>query len=192
MSLIVLTVCGLVGGALGLEGVTLATFHNTAFAKPATTQVTPLSGSWPNHTGVLSALWSGSLVPPNTTSYRFNCTFIGGYGLAWVDGHFLCNHGMPAYANQVGPLALNLIKDKPVSILLQFAKNTSAPADASAELLWSTSAAFSPVPVNFLSIEAPSPAWARMHDLKREQYTRTAGWGSWDAHNLLAGSCLLR
>lgn len=48
------------------------------------------------------AAWTGSLTPSTTASYTFNCSFLGGYGIAWVDGHLLCTHGMPLYARDIG------------------------------------------------------------------------------------------
>jgi hypothetical protein len=61
--------------------------------------------------------------------YAFNCTFNGGHGLAWVDGHLLCNHGMPLYAHNVGPGPIPLVAGHPVSVRLQFVKNTTDAAD---------------------------------------------------------------
>jgi hypothetical protein len=146
--------------------------------------------------------------------YAFNCTFNGGHGLAWVDGHLLCNHGMPLYAHNVGPGPIPLVGGHPVSVRLQFVKNTTDAADVAVEMMWVCSSAtatlgaksgdegqrtiaatqqrshdqqaFAPLPGSQLLSAYPSAAETHMADLQREQYNTTAGWGSWYPHNLLA------
>eukprot|EP00662_Eupelagonemidae_sp_cell21_P046571 gene46571-43612_t len=66
-------------------GVRLCEWGNSAMAgPPATTHTAPMNGSWPGRGGVLTVEWTGSVTPPASARYRFNCTFVGGYGLAWL------------------------------------------------------------------------------------------------------------
>jgi hypothetical protein len=188
-------------------GVQLEVFNNTAYAGPATSassNSSSLSAHWAGARGVLSAVWSGSLTPAATGSYRFNCSFANGVGLAWVDGHVLCTHGMPLYGRDVGPGALPLVGGQRYAVRMHFLKNTTAEADAGAELLWSAAPPaagaaaaspsppppFVPVPTAQLSPDAPSASAQRMQDMQLDQFERSAGWGSWYPHNLLAVSRL--
>ena len=186
------------------SGAQMTVWPNTAMAGEPSANRTgaPLGGSWPEHDGVLSAQWSGSLTPSAPGAFVFNCSFTGGYGIAWVDGHVLCTHGMPLYRSDVGPGAIPLAGGKAIPIRMHFLKNESAPGDAAAEMRWAPADAelmkpipasaavaareWQPIPTDALSAQLPSAAQARMAALQREQYAHTAGWGSWYPHNLLA------
>ena len=101
-------------------GVQLETWGNTVMAGAPVTTVAAngLTGSWAS-TGCISALWTGSLTPLTAGPYAFNCSFANGFGLAWVDGHVLCTHGMPLYASNTGFESLQLAAGTPVSIRMQ-------------------------------------------------------------------------
>ena len=155
-----------------------------------------LSASWPKDhwSGVLTAEWSGSIIPTETAAYAFNCSFDGGHGLGWVDGHVLCTQNMPLYRDNKGPGAIPLVAGKAYSLRFQFVKNTTAPTNASAEMRWAKAAALGgspvaplqPIPASVLSPALPTAAHTRMAQLQRDQFATTAGWGSWYPHNLLA------
>ena len=144
----------------------------------------------------MSAEWSGSLTPTSTADYTFNCSFGGGYGLAWVGGHLLCTHGMPAYAHDVGPSLLPLTAGKAYAVRLQWMKNTTGKLQGAATvaLLWGNAAhggaPLAPIDAALLSPTLPTAAATRMAALQRAQYAQTAGWGSWFPYNLLAVSRL--
>ncbi len=156
----------------------------------------PLSGAWPKDewSGVLTAEWSGSLTPTETANYFFNCSFDGGFGLGWVDGHVLCTQNMPLYRSNVGPGAIPLVSGKAYSLRFQFMKNTTTPPNASACIRWAKAAQLGgtptaplqSIPANVLTPALPNVAEERMAELRREQFAQTAGWGSWFPHNLLA------
>lgn len=181
------------------SGVTMQLWDNSAMAGTPTsvTSSAPLSHAW-DAVGPQSALWTGSLLPPSTTTYNFSCTFLNGYGLAWVDGHLMCHDGMPLYAHLIGAGPLRLAANTPVPIRLQFVRNDTTKAQASAALLWAInpspdSPQFSgqpkhdgapqnglgPIPSSALQMAPASKAEAAMEALQMEQYTETAGWGSW-------------
>ena len=196
--LIILSVAT-VSVATAAGGVNLTTWANSAMAGRGTTALAPLSGSWSNiaRTATLSAEWIGSLRAPINGKYRFNCTFTtGSYGLAWVDDHLLCSHGMPAYAAKPPALWIGLSASKPVTIRMQVMSNdTSATAAsyAGATMRWASrnaqtgaSSPLTSIPESALRPVLASPAEQRMVDLQRKQYSESAGWGSWYPHNLLA------
>lgn len=182
------------------QGLRLRVWKNSAMAGEPDAALgspaAPLSGSWPRGewSGVLTAEWSGSITPSETASYAFNCSFDGGHGLAWVDGHVLCTQNMPLYASNRGPGAIPLVAGKAYSLRFQFMKNTTTPTNASAEMLWAKAAALGgpptapleQIPQRVLSPALPTAAAARMAELQRDQFANTAGWGSWYPHNLLA------
>ena len=179
-------------------GVRLETWSNAVMAgTPASTTTSDaLAGQWPRTHGAMSALFTGSVTPHTSGMYAFNCTFGGdSYGLGWVDGHVLCTHGMPLYAGNVGFRALNLTAGVAVSVRLQMLKNTSSVADVASELRWqklegeaggSEADPMSPIPASVLSAHLPAAAQTQMAAIQREQYTSSAGWGSWYPHNLLS------
>eukprot|EP01051_Picozoa_sp_SAG22_P013282 SAG22_NODE_1468_length_4349_cov_2.069882_2_plen_237_part_00 len=95
---------------------------------------------------------------------------------------------MPAYAANVGPANLSLVGGRGYAVKMQFLKNATAAADAAAALLWSTAAApaaLGPIPASALAPDLPTASHAKMAALQRDQYARSAGWGSWFPYNLL-------
>eukprot|EP01052_Picozoa_sp_SAG31_P021517 SAG31_NODE_1669_length_7575_cov_2.213483_1_plen_997_part_00 len=159
----------------------------------ASTYSSGLSAGWLQQRGVLSAEWIGTLTPKGTATYRFNCTFLNGFGLAWIDGHIFCNHGLPAYRHQVGPSNILLLAGKGYSVKMQYLKNSTELADASASLLWSKDeapAALQEIPAAALSDKLPTAAHQKLASLQQDQYARSAGWGSWFPYNLLQVSRL--
>ena len=187
-------------GCAAAGGLKMNVWKNSAMAgEPDSTMSispAPLSGVWPKDawSGVLSAEWSGSITPTETGAYAFNCSFDGGYGLGWVDGHVLCTQNMPLYQSNKGPGAIPLVAGKAYSLRFQFMKNTTTPTNASAEMRWAKAAALGgaptaplePIPASLLSPALPTAAHTRMAELQRSQFATTAGWGSWYPHNLLA------
>ena len=99
-------------------GLKLDVWKNSAMAgqpdQPLSVAEAPLSGAWPKElwSGVLTAEWSGSVTPTETANYFFNCSFDGGFGLGWVDGHVLCTQNMPLYQSNAGPGAIPLVAGK--------------------------------------------------------------------------------
>ena len=208
---------GALRSSLG-DGVRLEVFNNTALGggvPESTSNTSLLSGAWSSRQGVLSAIWQGSLTPPANDSYAFNCSFVGGYGIAWVDGHVLCTHGMPLYAGDVGPGPLPLLAGRAYAVRMHFFKNDTAQADASAAMTWKIGSSGTAgtagvgqaasalpalrtthtrmqarmqgfIPAAALSPVLPSASAERLAALQGEQYARSAGWGSWYPHNLIA------
>lgn len=79
----------------------------------------------------------------------------------------------------------------PHAFSLRFVKNTSALADARVNMEWKEGdQAFQPIPTKMLSPMLPTAAHTKMAAVQREQYAKTAGWGSWYPHNLLAATRL--
>jgi hypothetical protein len=175
--------------AAAVGGVTLTMWNNTAMAGDGHSESgSPLAVRWRARRGGVSAEWLGSLTPSTTGSYRFNCTFEAGFGLAWIDGHIFCSHGLPAYAHDVGPAKIELTAGKPIPVRMQFLVNTSGTVDAAATMLWSASATapLEPIDPAVLSPQLPSDGQhQRMAALQREQFARSGGWGSWYPYNLI-------
>ena len=184
--------------SLALSGLRLTEWNNTAsYGTPlSASDSAPLAKAWPQHQGVLSTEWSGSITPAQTAAYLFNCSFTGGYGLAWVDGQVLCTHSMPLYRGDGAPNegSIPLEHGKQYAVRLMFMKNDTAAVDASAELHWTKFATRwdnisatgpEPIPASLLSPALPSAAHSKLAALQRDQYSRTAGWGSHYPHNLL-------
>ena len=124
--------------ATAAVGLKLNVWKNSAMAgEPdgslSTASAAPLSASWPKDTwsGVLTAEWSGSITPTETAAYAFNCSFDGGHGLGWIDGHVLCTQNMPLYSSNRGPGGIPLVAGKAYSLRFQFMKNTTTPTNAS-------------------------------------------------------------
>eukprot|EP01052_Picozoa_sp_SAG31_P029444 SAG31_NODE_2928_length_4900_cov_6.506561_1_plen_170_part_00 len=122
-------------------GVRLTAWNNTASSgTPIYSEAdsAPLTKTWPRHEGVLSSEWLGSITPSDSAAYLFNCTFVGGYGLAWVDGQVLCTHSMPLYRGDGAPNegSIPLERGKRYAVRMMFMKNSTHTMDVSAEMHW--------------------------------------------------------
>jgi hypothetical protein len=158
-------------------GVQVTMYNNSAFAGTGSASTSVLDKTWPSPGGTMTAEWLGSLTVATTGAYRFNCTFSNGYGLAWVDDHILCVHGMPAYAVNPAAIWIDLKAGTPVAIRMQLIHNetTAAGANVGASMVWAarnpdgTSGALGPLPASVLT-PTLEPAEERMSSLQRSQY----------------------
>jgi hypothetical protein len=103
----------------GGPGLTQTVWHNSAAAGSSnySSVVTTAQYNKPNDqtNGALSVEFRGSIAPPTTGQYSFNCTISGGSVVLWLDDHILCGTEAlfnPAPAGGHAPLPPYMVLDQ--------------------------------------------------------------------------------